>query len=142
MIIKLLQTELRSERFLILLAAIASALMWLSETALRSDDTSATFATLLYGQLPFPILFAFIAARKLTQKRERLLAQLPVTGMPVRISSWLSYLVVIAIACLITAVMLAVYPIQIERAAEGRFVSTGSCNGIGWPWQRSAQRSY
>lgn len=111
MILKLLRTELRSESLLILLASIVSVLMWLSETAARNGDQSATLATLIFGQFPFPILIGVIAVRKQIQKRGRLLAQLPVTGIAIRISSWLSYFVVIGIACVISAVILALYPI-------------------------------
>ena len=116
MIMKLAKMELRADGLLILIASMVSALMWLSETALRDGDTSATFSTLIYGQIPFPILFAVLGVRKLNQKRGRLLAQLPVSGIAVRISSWLSYLSVIAVACLISAIMLALYPIDVKLA--------------------------
>ena len=114
MIIRLLQTELRSQKNLILLASAVSVLMWISETALRSGDTSATFSTLIYGQLPFPILVGVLGVRRVTQKRGRLLAQLPVSGIAARTASWLSYLLIVAIASLITAVMLALYPIDVK----------------------------
>ena len=114
MILKLVKTELRADGTLILAASIVSALLWLSETALRSTDTSATFSTLIYGQLPFPVLLSVLGVRMVNQKRERLFAQLPVSGFAVRVSGWLCYLVVIAIACLITTAVLALYPIQVK----------------------------
>lgn len=109
MILKLVQADWRSERFLILIASIVSVLLWLTEAG-RFEPQSSILATFIYGQFPFLIFFGVMELRKLTQKRRRLLAQLPVTGNSVRISSWVTYFAVIAIACLISTVMLVFYP--------------------------------
>jgi hypothetical protein len=124
MMLKLVQADLRSNQVLILVAALVSPLLWLGEAG-RSVPGSSTLDVLIYGQFPFLILFAVLEMRRLAQKRRRLCAQLPVTATTVRISSWLSYLVIIAIASLISAVILIFYP-PVPQWGWSGFVAAGA----------------
>lgn len=109
MILKLVQADLRADRVLILVAAVVSVLLWQGEVG-RFEPGASTLGTFIYGQFPFLILVAITELRKLIQKRRRLLAQLPLTATAIGVSRWLTLLAVIAIACLISAVMLALFP--------------------------------
>lgn len=109
MILKLLRTDLQSEWLAILLTAAVSFALWITSIGMEMPGYT-TSGRVILGLLPFPLLFARLALKRGVQQRRRLLAQLPVTATAIRISSWLSYFTIVAIAYLIGVAMLLISP--------------------------------
>jgi hypothetical protein len=132
MILKLVRTELQSAWLLILVTWVVSFQMWMGDIG-RAMPGYTTPDTVFFGPWPFPILLAGLGVRRLIQKRRRLYAQLPVTAMAIRVSSWLSYFFIVAIAYLIGVVILAISPPAPEwgwsglALLAGRFVAVFTC---------------
>jgi hypothetical protein len=109
MILKLLRADLQSDWMPIFVTTAVSIVMWIGDIG-RALPGFTTIDTVIFGPWPFAVLIIGLGIRRLVQKRRRLLAQMPVTAMAIRISSWLSYFTIVAIACLIGVAILAISP--------------------------------
>lgn len=95
MITQLIATRLRSEAKLLSIVGAGLVIVWLLMATLvvRGYPTGASTVV---GAVALVLVAAGCRGRELTQKRERLLAQLPVTGLEIRIAHWLTMLIVLA----------------------------------------------